>query len=112
MSRSDHSQLVEELAAAERPSVAKCVPLLSPEARCKLEAKSEFAAELKATELSNRAAAKLLGVTEGCVRAWLDPNDLRRNPPKWATAALGYQAKLCHARLAVNAIKKASGTDG
>jgi hypothetical protein len=85
---------------------AKC-QTLSAEDQFKIRAKEEFASELEASGLSGRSAAKHLKVTEGCIRAWLDPRDLKRNPPKWATDALGREAQIRRAQHAVDALKVA-----
>lgn len=100
---SREEELDRQLAELIRP-IAK-VRQLTPEDVCKLRAKEAFRAELKACGLSGRAAAKLLKVTEGCVRAWLSPEDLKRNPPQWATEALGKEALIRHAQHTVDVLK-------
>lgn len=102
------SDLERDLAALTRPMLAKC-DFMSVEDQIKIRAKTAFSSELEASGLSNRAAAKLLKVTEGCIRAWLDPRDLKRNPPMWATEALGREAQIRHAQLAVDALKARAG---
>ena len=96
-------ELERELVGALRP-MARCAPL-SAEDLIKLRAKQAFRLELEASGISGRGAAKLLKVTEGCIRSWLDPRDLKRNPPMWATEALGKEAQIRHAQLAVDALK-------
>jgi hypothetical protein len=92
-------ELTRPIAKVKQPSV---------EDQCKVRAKQEFRAELEACGLSNCAAAKLLRVTESCIRAWLDQQDLRRNPPSWATEALGEKAQIRRAQYAVDVLKLAA----